>query len=109
MLTIFIAIFLYVVLTLIYKYNLTDKPNYFIGYRTPKSLKSEKHWKFAQKYSTELIQKLSIILLIIGIIQLIVEVTIGYIDQSAFASIILLFITIIILFIKTESELRKIK
>ncbi|WP_414050851.1 SdpI family protein [Macrococcus animalis] len=108
MITIFIAIAFYVVVTFIYKTNLTDKPNYFAGYRTPKSLQSDTHWQFAQKYSTELIQKLSIILFFVGIIQLIFEKTIGYKDQSTILSIILIFITVSIVFIKTESELKKL-
>lgn len=109
MLTIFIAIVFYVFITLIYKSKLTDKPNYFAGYRTPKSLQSETHWQFAQKYSTELIQKLSIILFIIGIIQLIIEMITGYKEESMIASVLLLFITVSIVFFKTESKLSKIK
>lgn len=108
MFTIFIAVAFYVVVILIYKSNITAKPNHFAGYRTPKSLQSEKHWQFAQKYSTELIQNLSIILLIIGVIQLIFEITLGYREHSSIISIILLFIIVIIVFIKTERSLKKL-
>lgn len=108
MITIIMAIALYIIVTLLYKTILTDKPNYFAGYRTPKSLQSEKHWQFAQEYSTKLIQKLCPILLIIGIIQLVIELTIGYEEQSSIVSIILLLITVIIVYLKTENRLKKL-
>ncbi|MFC6119188.1 SdpI family protein [Macrococcoides bohemicum] len=108
MITIIIAIALYAIVTLIYKTNLTEKPNYFAGYRTPRSLQSEKHWQFAQEYSTKLIQKLCPILLIIGIIQLVIEIALGYEEQSSIVSVILLFITVIIVYIKTEGRLKKL-
>lgn len=109
MITIIMTIILYAIVTLLYQTILTEKPNYFAGYRTPRSLKSEKHWQFAQEYSTKLIQKLCPILLIIGIIQLLIEITIGYEEQSSIVSVILLFITVSIVYIKTESRLKALK
>ncbi|RAI81406.1 hypothetical protein BFS35_007490 [Macrococcoides goetzii] len=108
MITIIMAIALYIIDTLLYKTILTDKPNYFAGYRTPRSLQSERHWQLAQEYSTKLIQKLCPILLIIGIIQLLIEITIGYEEQSSIASVILLLITVIIVYVKTENRLKKL-
>lgn len=108
MITIIMTIALYIIDTLLYKTILTDKPNYFAGYRTPRSLQSERHWQFAQEYSTKLIQKLCPILLIIGISQLVIELTIGYEEQSSIVSIILLLITVIIVYLKTENRLKKL-
>lgn len=108
MITIIMAIAIYIIVTLLYKTILTDKPNYFAGYRTPRSLQSEKHWQLAQEYSTKLIQKLCLILLIIGIIQLLIEITMGYEEQSSIASVILLLITVIIVYGKTENRLKKL-
>lgn len=108
MITIIMAIALYIIVTLLYKTILTEKPNYFAGYRTPRSLQSERHWQLAQAYATNLIQKLCPILLIIGIIQLVIELTIGYEEQSSIVSIILLLITVIIVYLKTENRLKKL-
>lgn len=108
MISIIMAIALNIIVTLLYQTILTDKPNYFAGYRTPRSLQSERHWQFAQEYSTKLIQKLCPILLIIGIIQLLIEITIGYEEQSSIASVILLLITVIIVYVKTENRLKKL-
>jgi uncharacterized membrane protein len=78
------------------------KPNYFYGYRTPSSMKSQECWDFAQKFSAvKLIEG--------GASVMMLSLVIGYITSPAATGpivLILLLGIILRLFITTEQAIK---
>ncbi|MEM9547245.1 MAG: SdpI family protein [Bacteroidota bacterium] len=78
------------------------KINHIYGYRTKNSMKSKDRWDFAQEYSTDLMQKYGIVMVLLGFL--------GYFTSysnmiSTLISLgIIVFLTIII-FYKTEKAI----
>lgn len=74
------------------------------GYRTSNSKKNKSNWDFAQKYSTNLF--ITLLLVMIG-----AQIVFYFIDKKnpniAFMTLIGLFLTIGIVFFKTEQKLKK--
>lgn len=74
------------------------------GYRSSNSKKNKSNWDFAQKYSTNLF--ITLLLVMIGL-----QIVLFYIDKSnpniAFITLAGLFLTIGIVFYKTEQKLKK--
>lgn len=77
--------------------------NALCGYRTTNSMKSKERWDFAQKYSAKEMIKWGVLFLLIAVIVLIIdpEDSIGVI-----ATLILLALTCISLFLKTEKAIK---
>lgn len=77
--------------------------NGFYGYRTANSMQSKERWDFAQKYSAKEAIKWGVLFLLIAVIMLIVdpEDSIGVV-----ATLILLTLTCISLFLKTEKAIK---
>jgi len=73
------------------------------GYRTKSSMKSQERWDFAQEYSTELMQKYGIVLVLFGFL--------GYFTSyseliSSILGIALILILCFTLFYKTERAIK---
>ena len=80
------------------------KINHIYGYRTKNSMMSKERWDFAQEYSTELMQKYGIVMVLLGFL--------GYftsystIISTLIAIGIIIFLTIAIMY-KTEKALKE--
>ncbi len=79
------------------------KINYLYGYRTKNSMKSQERWDFAQKYSSKLMTYCGFGLLVISLIT--IFITINEI-AGIIIGLILPFICVAILFIKTEKAIK---
>lgn len=80
------------------------KINSFYGYRTKSSMKSQEIWDFAQEYSSRLLYKYGIVLLVLGVL--------GYFTSFGEVTgvIICLFtmtLLVILLVYKTEKEIKQ--
>lgn len=78
--------------------------NAFYGYRTNKSMRNQKSWDFAQLYSSKLMMKLGLMLILMGAIGLIYTPTE---TTGAFIAIGLLIATVVTLALKVENKLKK--
>ena len=78
--------------------------NALYGYRTKSSMKTQKSWNFAQKYSSKLLIYCGLFLVIISQLGLLIEVTesIGVLLSS-----IWILLSIVVLFYKTETAIKK--
>lgn len=56
---------------LLWRFLPAKKINMFYGYRTFQSMKNQTMWDAAQRYSSLLFRKMSLVMLVIGIIQMI--------------------------------------
>ena len=79
------------------------KINSFYGYRTNSSMKNQQRWDFAQKFSSIEMIKLSILLMLSGVIGLIIK-TDGLIGMII--GLALLIMMVIILFFRVESAIK---
>ena len=79
--------------------------NQIYGYRTKRSMSSQERWDFAQKYSNDLTQKYGILLVLLGFIGYFIK------DPSQLISVviatILVILTCLALFYKTENALKE--
>lgn len=80
------------------------KINWFYGYRTPRSMKNQKRWDFAQNYSAREMIKLGGLLLLSS--------SLGFIHdfderESGLIGITLVLIAVAALFVRTERALKK--
>ena len=74
---------------MLYKYPL-KKINFFIGYRTCKSMKDKKSWDIANRYCGEICIKLGVVLLVIfGILTAILCFNVLFLTETAMAIIVL--------------------
>lgn len=80
------------------------KINMFYGYRTIRSMKNTENWNFAQKLSSRLMMIFGIPLLVTGIVGIIFSLDESLINIIGVVESIIL---VIILFIKTESDIAK--
>jgi len=87
------------------------KINFFIGYRTKKSMKNEKNWNFANQYCGKLCIKLGLLILLISILIFLLTYFKLLILTEISISIIMIFQLIILIlpiFI-TEKKLKQVK
>ncbi|PNZ34115.1 SdpI family protein, partial [Staphylococcus lutrae] len=56
------------------KHEVGNKPNYFLGYRTPTSMKSKTIWDFSQKAFKKIFIKVHFFVLFIGSIWIIYDI-----------------------------------
>ena len=66
--TIFIIPIMIIVIGYLMNQYPPKKPNWFVGYRTRKSMKNDDVWKVANKYCGEIWIKMGLLMLIIAII-----------------------------------------
>ncbi len=80
------------------------KINHLYGYRTPLSMQSQEHWDYAQKISAKKMIQIGLFLLTFGLLSLFFTVS----DVFALAlPLLLIFGTVIYLFISVERALKK--
>lgn len=72
------------------------KINSFYGYRTPKSMKSQEQWDFAQKFSSKLMVKYGIGLCLLSLLAFFLKISEGAAIGISLGFLILLAITLII-------------
>ncbi|EGQ3389019.1 SdpI family protein [Staphylococcus pseudintermedius] len=84
-----------------------DKPNLFIGYRTPVSMKSEENWEFSQSYFKNVLIKSHFFLIILSIFWTIYDI-ITFLQKYTFiVQAAVYFISIIFIIIYTELGVKK--
>jgi len=98
-LPIVLGIFLVIVGFIMYRFP-PKNINFFIGYRTPRSMMSQQHWDFSQKYAASEMMRSGIALLPISLLGLITEV-------PDFAMNIIIIVFILVPILRTEIALRK--
>ena len=80
------------------------KINYLYGYRTPASMMTEERWHFAQKYSSLLMLKLGVGMILLSAFGLCFSFS-KEIDTAL--AIFFLCIVVVTLFFRTESEIKR--
>jgi len=80
--------------------------NHFYGYRTSKSMQSQKHWDFAQRYSSVLMLRAGIVLAMLALIYAIVNFNLSKFLELEVAFILIIG-SVIYLFIGTQKALDK--
>jgi uncharacterized membrane protein len=80
------------------------KINYFYGYRTPASMKSQEAWDFSQKYSATKMLQLGFFLVAISFINLLFVMSE---EISLFIGIGLLILACIYMIVTTEKAIKK--
>ena len=80
------------------------KINPLYGYRTSGSMRTQERWNFAQAYSSRLMMFCGVSLLAVAEILVLVPVPVKYEMWVMLSS---LFVVIVVLFYKTENELKK--
>ena len=80
------------------------KINMLYGYRTNRSMKNQENWDFAQKYSAKLLMRSGLFLVLLSGLSLIFPFSN---KLKLIVSLALVIGSIIILLIKTETELKK--
>lgn len=78
--------------------------NMLYGYRTTRSMKNQKQWDFAQKYSAKLLLLCGLFLTFISNISLLITI---HNKAKLFISLALIISSVIFLLFKTENELKK--
>ncbi len=81
------------------------KINPLYGYRTRRSMENQQNWDFSQKYSAKLLTVLGIALVLISSLNIFFNIQD---DLEKIISAILIIGSVIFLFIKTESKLKKL-
>ena len=79
------------------------KINSFYGYRTPKSMKSQEQWDYAQKYSSKLMVKLGVGLSLLSLVGFFINHSEGAAVGISLGFIILIAIALIV---RVEKELK---
>ncbi|MBU2938461.1 SdpI family protein [Lacinutrix sp. C3R15] len=81
------------------------KINMFYGYRTNRSMKHQKNWDFAQKYSSKLLALIGVALTVFSTLNIFFKLK----DQTEMiVSTTLIIGSIIFLIVKTENKLKKL-
>ena len=78
--------------------------NYFYGYRTSSSMKSQERWDFSQKYASTLLLKYGIILMLISVLKSFINFSEG---TSVFIEIGIILLGVVLVLVKTESEIKR--
>lgn len=95
---------IFIIAGLIQWYFRPKKINAFYGYRTKTSMKSQKHWDFAQAYSSKEMIKLGILLAIVPFFSLFIEIKSS---AGMWIGLGLLCLTAVLLFFRTEKALKQ--
>lgn len=79
------------------------KINSIYGYRTSRSMKNQENWDLAQRFSSQLMLKQGLIMLLLAFILAVLPVPI---EIATLISILLLLTSVINLFVQTEKRLK---
>lgn len=77
--------------------------NAMYGYRTGKSMRSQENWDIAQRYSSRLMLKQGIAMLVIGVVFEFIPIPI---EVGVILSVVLLLLSVVNLFVQTEKKLK---
>lgn len=80
------------------------KINHFYGYRTPRSMKSQQHWDFAQHYSSKELVRIGIFILLISPLCLLFSISK---NTGLIIGMTITFAPLILLIVRTESALKE--
>lgn len=89
------------------KNNVGDNPNYFLGYRTPTSMKSKEIWNYSQKIFKKAVIKIQFLVLLLGCIWVIYDVINFPSGNSMVLQAIIYFLSVILVIIFTEIQIQK--
>lgn len=89
------------------KNNVGNRPNYFLGYRTPSSMKSTEAWDFAQKKFKIVFIKTQFLLLFIGSVWLIYDVLNFLQGISVVLQAVIYFLSVIFIIVFIEIQMKK--
>ncbi|WP_442847270.1 SdpI family protein [Leeuwenhoekiella sp. H156] len=81
--------------------------NYLYGYRTAKSMKSQQHWDFAQKFSALRMIEAGIFLIILAGISAFAGIFNTYGKEAVFAGLGFILLAVIYLFVRTQKAIDK--
>lgn len=90
------------------QHHLVDERNKWMGYRTPRSMKSPMHWQYAQRYFVQVSKLLTIIFSIIGVVWFIVDFMLHFNEWSLYIQMGVVAIYILLIFIVTEARLKQL-
>jgi uncharacterized membrane protein len=79
------------------------KINSTYGYRTSRSMKNQENWDLAQRFSSQLMLKQGLIMLVLAFILAILPITT---EVATLISLLLLLASVINLFVQTEKRLK---
>ena len=79
------------------------KINSIYGYRTSRSMKNQENWDLAQRFSSQLMLKQGLILLLLAFILTLLPVPM---ELATVISLLFLVTSVIILFVQTEKRLK---
>jgi uncharacterized membrane protein len=98
----FIVGFVFAVAALITLKFPPKKINSLYGYRTSRSMKNQENWDLAQRFSSQLMLKQGLIMLLLALILAVLPIPI---EVATLISLLLLVTSVIILFVLTEKRL----
>jgi uncharacterized membrane protein len=79
------------------------KINSIYGYRTSRSMKNQENWDLAQRFSSQLMLKQGLIMLVLALILAVLPIPI---EVATLISLLLLLTSVINLFVQTERRLK---
>jgi uncharacterized membrane protein len=79
------------------------KINSIYGYRTSRSMKNQENWDLAQRFSSQLMLKKGLIMLVLALILAVLPIPI---EVATLISLLLLLTSVINLFVQTEKRLK---
>lgn len=80
------------------------KINWFYGYRTTSSMKSQERWNFAQRYAAKELTKSGLVLIIIGFLGSILKLD----DMAAiFITLGVVIASVVVLYFRVENALKR--
>lgn len=100
---------IYIALGLILKKYPPKNINHFYGYRTKKSMQSNKRWDFAQKYSAKKSIKTGLVLCLLSVLSFFVDGNTDYILFYSLLPIFFMILGLIYIVFKTEKALEKLE
>jgi uncharacterized membrane protein len=77
--------------------------NSIYGYRTSRSMKNQENWDLAQRFSSQLMLKQGLIMLVLAFILAILPIPV---EAATLMSLLLLLTSVINLFVQTEKRLK---
>lgn len=90
------------------QHHLVDERNKWMGYRTPRSMKSPLHWQYAQRYFVQVSKLLTIVFSTIGVIWFIVDFMLHFNEWSLYIQMGVVAIYMLLIFIVTEARLKQL-
>lgn len=93
---------------LLFKYVKVNEINGYVGYRTPRSMKNQDNWNFAQKISPDILIKWTLIFFFISLIEsLLFNDSQSHLAINLIVTMTLFMISLVIVFLNVEREIKK--